>query len=221
MDESLYLIILPLTKISILLFYLRIFPRRRFQYTTIATLVFVALSGFVILLLQIFQCLPVAYNWDKNIRNAKCLNVNALTYTHAGLSIGQDLLILVLPISELVKLQLGRTQRLGLLFVFQIGALYVDQLHSRTSRPLTYQYSACITSMIRLRFLTQFGGTNSIDPTCQYLGSADICRWANRVRIRGQCRRHNLDSPRSQHGNYLQLSPGFSRAAELPFTRPS
>jgi hypothetical protein len=126
-DESLYLAIILLTKVSLLLFYLRIFPRRGFQNITRLVLVFVICSGIVILFLQIFQCLPVAYNWDKSISDGRCLNVNALTYTHAGISIFQDIVILVLPISELATLKLGRQQKLGLFFVFQVGALYATE----------------------------------------------------------------------------------------------
>ena len=117
--------ILLLTKVAILIFYLRIFPRRWFQISAKLVLVFVVLSGVVILLLQIFQCLPVAFNWDKTISGAKCLDVNALTYTHAGITIAQDLLLLVLPLPELATLQLERNKKIGLILMFQVGALYV------------------------------------------------------------------------------------------------
>lgn len=146
-DESLYLAVILLTKVSLLSFYLRIFPRRGFQNVTKVVLVFVICSGVIILFLQIFQCLPVAYNWDKSIPNGSCLSVNTLTYTHAAMSILQDVIILVLPVSELASLKLERKQKLGVFFVFQVGAF------------------ACITAMIRLRYLTQFGGTKSFDPT--------------------------------------------------------
>ena len=127
-DESLYLVILLLTKVSILVFYLRIFPGRQFRNITKAVLVFVILSGVTILFIQIFQCLPVAYNWDKSIPGARCVNINALTYTHAAMSITQDLIILILPVPELVSLKLERKQKIGLFLVFQVGALCVDHL---------------------------------------------------------------------------------------------
>lgn len=89
---------------------------------------FVVLSGVTIIFLQIFQCIPVAYNWDKSISHARCININALTYTHAGMSIFQDLIILVLPMSELATLQLEKKQKVALFLVFQVGALYVAPL---------------------------------------------------------------------------------------------
>jgi hypothetical protein len=166
-DESLYLTVILLTKVSILSFYLRIFPRRGFQNITKVVLVFVICTGVVILFLQLFQCLPVAYNWDKSIPNGRCLSVNTLTYTHAAMSIFQDLIILVLPVSELATLKLERKQKLGVFFVFQVGALYATpHILSEASADL---HSACVTAMVRLRYLTQFGGTKSFDPTCESL----------------------------------------------------
>lgn len=163
-DESLYLAVILLTKVSLLSFYLRIFPRRGFQNVTKVVLVFVICSGVIILFLQIFQCLPVAYNWDKSIPNGSCLSVNTLTYTHAAMSILQDVIILVLPVSELASLKLERKQKLGVFFVFQVGALYATP--HIISQIFADLHSACITAMIRLRYLTQFGGTKSFDPTC-------------------------------------------------------
>ena len=83
----------------------------------------VILPTFIILLLQLLQCLPVAYNWDKSIANAKCLNINALTYAHASINIAQDLVILALPIPELLPIKLNLQQKIGLIVMFQVGAL--------------------------------------------------------------------------------------------------
>jgi hypothetical protein len=103
-------------------------------------------------------------HWDKSIPNGRCLNVNTLTYTHAAISIFQDLIILVLPIAELSSLKLERRRKIAVFFVFQVGALYAKpHIPSLASADL---YSACVTAMIRLRYLAQFGGTKSLDPTC-------------------------------------------------------
>ena len=121
--ETLYLAVILLTKVSLLSFYLRIFPRRGFQIITKVVLLFVITSGLVILFTEIFQCLPVSLNWNKSESGGRCININALSYINGGLSILQDIIILVLPITELVTLKLGRKQKLGVIFVFQVGAL--------------------------------------------------------------------------------------------------
>lgn len=64
-DELIYLSALPITKISILLFYLRIFPRRGFKYCVyalIATNVGYLISFEVI---SIWQCRPIDAAWKK------------------------------------------------------------------------------------------------------------------------------------------------------------
>ena len=121
--ETLYLAVILLTKVSLLSFYLRIFPRRGFQIITKMVMLFVIISGLVILLMEIFQCLPVSLNWNKSESGGRCLNINSLSYINGGLSILQDIIILVLPITELINLKLGRKQKLGVVFVFQVGAL--------------------------------------------------------------------------------------------------
>ena len=145
-DETFYIVVLMLTKVSILIFYLRVFPSRGFQITGKTVLGFVVLSGSVILLCQLLQCLPVQFNWDKSIRGAKCINVNALTYAHASINIIQDILILALPVPWILRLKLQLNQKIGLVIMFQVGVF------------------ACVTAIVRLRFLAEFGGTNSTDP---------------------------------------------------------
>lgn len=135
-----------LTKVSIVLFYLRVFPYDGFRLAGQTVLGFVVLSSMISFFCVTFQCLPVQYNWDKDIHNAKCLDVNTLTYAHAGISVAQDVMILLLPIPWIIPLQLRRIQKIGMVIMFQAGAF------------------ACITAIVRLRFLTQFGGTNSTDP---------------------------------------------------------
>lgn len=123
-DESLYILILFLTKASILFFYLRVFVSRRFQLSAKVTLAFVISSGMAFLIAQLLQCLPVRYNWDKSLPTAKCINVNALAYAHASVSIAQDFIILILPIPELLSLlKLDRHQKIGLFIMFQVGIL--------------------------------------------------------------------------------------------------
>lgn len=121
--ETFYVLTLLLTKVSLILFYLRIFPSPRFQIWGKLGLGFVVLPAFIIMLLQLLQCLPVQYNWDKSIDNAKCIDVTALVYAHAGINIAQDFVILGLPIPELLQLKLDLQQKIGLIVMFQVGIL--------------------------------------------------------------------------------------------------
>lgn len=121
--ENIYVAILGLTKLSVLVFYLGIFPQTWFRNTTYGVISFVFISTTTISLLTIFQCHPVSYFWDKNIDNASCVNINALAYANSAMSIAQDITIVALPIPALSKLGLGRRKKFGVIFMFAVGSL--------------------------------------------------------------------------------------------------
>lgn len=76
----------------------------------------------VFVLVVIFQCIPVALSWDTTI-DGKCANSQAFVYVAAGVSIVEDVVIMLLPIWELNDLSLSLKKRLILVFMFAIGSL--------------------------------------------------------------------------------------------------
>lgn len=120
--ENIYVVVLGLVKLSVLVFYLEIFPQTWFRYLTFAAIVFVSISTTVLTFLTIFQCKPVAYFWNRDLRGT-CININALAYANSAMSIVQDVLIVALPIPVLSKLQLGRRKKIGVIFMFAVGSL--------------------------------------------------------------------------------------------------
>ncbi|KAK1982327.1 CFEM domain-containing protein [Colletotrichum cereale] len=150
-DESLYLSCLGLTKISVLFFYLRIFPNKSFRYATYATMSYIALSTTILLFMQIFQCIPFSYNWDgwkDDFGPHHCLNINVLAFVAGGLSISHDVIILFLPIPLLWHLNMGLRSKVGILLMFSLGIFII------------------ITSCVRLRYITLF--TRSLNPTWDF-----------------------------------------------------
>ncbi|KAK5662876.1 hypothetical protein OQA88_6287 [Cercophora sp. LCS_1] len=150
--ETFYLSIITLTKISILCFYLRIFPNYRFRIACFAVMAWVAVSGVVFIFLQIFQCTPVAYLWDGWKKGAfgpfRCSDLNTLAFTSAAFSIGQDMVILILPLPLLARLDVSRRSKLGIMFMFSLGIFVL------------------ITSCVRLWTIMSFG--DSVNPTWDY-----------------------------------------------------
>jgi hypothetical protein len=111
--------------------------------------------------------------WDKTI-DFQCINLNALAYATGGIFVVQDLAILILPIPQCLKLQMGRRQKANVLFMFGIGVMYVSYVLSPSlflfSISKSYIYrrsSACIVSIIRLKYLATFA--NSENLTCKFL----------------------------------------------------
>jgi len=146
--ENMYVWILASTKISILFFYLRVFPHEPMRFAFWGTMGLTTISTVTISLLTIFQCHPVSYFWNRDIHSGRCVDLNALAYANAAMSIIEDVLIVVLPIPIVAKLKMSLNKKLGIGLMFAIGSF------------------GCIVSMIRLKALLSFG--NSIDPTWDY-----------------------------------------------------
>lgn len=145
-DESLYLVCLCLTKVSMLFFYLRIFPNRKFWYAAYGAMAFVIVPTITFIFMQIFQCIPVSYIWEGWIegdQEHKCLNLNILVYTAASFSIAQDVVILILPLPLLYRLHIGLKSKAGIMFMFSLGIFVLA------------------TSCVRLRYIISFGHTTN------------------------------------------------------------
>ncbi|KAG4414879.1 hypothetical protein IFR04_012017, partial [Cadophora malorum] len=122
--ELSYLTTMPLIKLSILSFYLRIFPRRGFQITVWIMIAFVASAGVAFVVTGMVQCLPIGGSFDRSIR-AKCLDLNAVAYANAGIGIFQDVLILLLPFPEIVYLNMRTRKKVILILMFLLGTFAV------------------------------------------------------------------------------------------------
>ncbi|KAM5349710.1 hypothetical protein ACJ41O_006215 [Fusarium nematophilum] len=142
--QMLYVLIQVSAKGSLLAFYSRVFTSRKFQLWIWITVGFLVGHGVIFLGLVIFQCRPITSIWDRNLE-PKCVNLPALGYAGAITSIVEDIVILILPIPELLKLQLNRGKKIALLLMFSIGSF------------------ACVTSMVRLKYIVDFG--NTLDAT--------------------------------------------------------
>ncbi|KAI0905362.1 50S ribosomal protein L36e [Ustulina deusta] len=143
--EILYFILLPITKISLLLFYLRVFPSPEFHRVCYITMGVVVASGIAFTLTSIFYCTPISYVWTgwTGETEGHCLNLNAFVWSHAVTSIVQDLWIIALPIPSLVKLQLGTRRKIHLILMFSVGL------------------AITVVSIVRLTSLVQFATTTN------------------------------------------------------------
>lgn len=118
-----YNLSLTLTKLSIILLYLRLFVGKCFRRACWTVLALVIACGLWNIITTIFSCNPVAYYWDKSIRGGRCLNNMALWLSTAAFRIATDLAILALPMPVVLSLQLPRKQKIGLILVFAVGGV--------------------------------------------------------------------------------------------------
>ncbi|KAL4998611.1 hypothetical protein BDV10DRAFT_201141 [Aspergillus recurvatus] len=117
----------PLTvtpaKLSILLFYVRVFQTRSFRILSYTIGFLVLGHGIGVFFAAVFQCSPVQYTWDKEIPGGSCFNQQAFYRYVSPPNICTDLVILVMPMPVVWRLQTRLTQKLALTGVFLLGGL--------------------------------------------------------------------------------------------------
>lgn len=119
--------ILPLTKISILCFYLRIFPERRFRIVTYFVIGLNLSYLVVFILISVFQCRPQPgawLQWDGE-GNYQCNNINAQSWAAAIFNMVLDIIVMVLPLRQLYQLNLSMRKKSYVMCMFGLGILCV------------------------------------------------------------------------------------------------
>ncbi|KAI9926674.1 hypothetical protein ASPWEDRAFT_722856 [Aspergillus wentii DTO 134E9] len=151
--QILYKINIGLTKISILLLYIRLFIRRWFVITCWTWVGIVVAFTVGTVFSSIFQCTPVQYAFNKSIPGAgTCLNLTAFWYANAAFNILSDFVIIALPVPIISKLQLPLKSKIALCGLFAVGIF------------------VCITSILRITTLNI--ATTHLDTTWNSIGSS-------------------------------------------------
>ncbi len=109
-------------KVSILLFYQRVFPTSRFILITRIVLGCVVAWWITTVLVQVFECNPIHGFWDTSIPST-CLNATRFYTGVAVTNILTDFAILCLPVRMIWNLQTSHHQKIGLMATFLTGAL--------------------------------------------------------------------------------------------------
>jgi hypothetical protein len=120
--ELFYTWVKLVAKASIILMYMRIFTGRKFRWACWACLGYCAMSLLAFTFVLAFQCKPVESIWNRYV-SGQCLDVNAVGFAGAILSVVEDVVLMVLPISELRKLQISGRKRIGVGLMFALASL--------------------------------------------------------------------------------------------------
>lgn len=122
--EVLYVFIIPMTKISVLIFYLQIFPERSFKRATWALIILNVMHLVAFVCTTIFQCTPIAGAWDyQGTLKAQCRSLNKQVWAAAMTGIALDIAMLILPMPGLWKLNMTLRKKLQVMLMFGLGAL--------------------------------------------------------------------------------------------------
>ena len=120
--QILYKLNINLTKISIGILYMRIFPNKAFHKLVWAIITFVGCYAIASITATVLECTPVARVWDKSVAGY-CINFTAFWYTNGSVNIATDIILWVLPCHMIVKLNMPRRQKIWLMGLFLLGLL--------------------------------------------------------------------------------------------------
>lgn len=153
----LYFAQIPLLKLSLLFFYLRIFPTKMVRKLLWGTVIFNAVFAAVFIIVAIFQCQPISYFWQKwdGEHKGQCANINIITCCNAAISIIVDFWMLAVPLAQLKGLNLDWKKKVGVGMMFCVGTFVT------------------VVSILRLQSVVKFG--DSSNATWDYLG---VSKWS-------------------------------------------
>ncbi|KAK7458393.1 integral membrane protein [Colletotrichum acutatum] len=121
--EFFYIIGLGVVKASILFFFLKIFPDRGFR----RILWFMQILNMLVVLSYVIlcfaQCQPFSHFWNgwDGAHEGHCVDLNRIGLSHVSLNITLDIIMLILPITQIYKLQLNRKKKIGVMAMFLVG----------------------------------------------------------------------------------------------------
>lgn len=124
--EVLYLAELSLLKLSLSAFYLCVFPGKGIRRLLWGICILNVLFGVVFVTTAIFQCTPIHYWWSQygeNPGEGHCININAMAWSNATISVLIDILMIATPLSQIKKLQLHWRKKVGVIMMFLTGTL--------------------------------------------------------------------------------------------------
>ncbi|KAG8170266.1 hypothetical protein KVR01_001011 [Diaporthe batatas] len=148
-SEVFYMIVLGSTKIAMLLLYLKVFPSQTFRRVCFVMIGVCLVYSPATALATFFNCTPVSYNWTgwTGETEGSCFSFNTFAWAQSSINIVLDLIIILLPIPQLWKLNMGRKKRIQIVLMFSVG-LFIT-----------------IVSIVRLTALVNFATTTNA--TCK------------------------------------------------------
>ncbi|GFF32528.1 hypothetical protein IFM58399_03242 [Aspergillus lentulus] len=154
--EDIFALGIWFVKTSILLFYLRLNPERRFRQWTYGIMAFVFIYSLISILVFTCGCIPVTAMWDMTqMATAKCVDQLAFVYANAAFNLLSDLMTLILPIKLCWSLQTTLKQKVLLCLVLAMGSF------------------ACVIAIVRIVTMMPF--VHSMDFTWY---KVTLAKWA-------------------------------------------
>ena len=110
-------------KLSILVFYLRLSPYRRFLITVYVLMGIITVYGLISAFYFLFACQPIERFWRYDMQDGSCIDLTRFWYSSAAINSATDFAMLVLPAVMLWPAPIPRGQKIGVMLIFMTGAL--------------------------------------------------------------------------------------------------
>ena len=115
-----------LTKLSVLLFYKRVFRGNTFNVAVWSMIAIVSVWTIAFFFSNLLQCYPIWVNWESSGGLIDyCINTNMMYLAQAWTDVLTDTMILSLPIPCIWALQMPARHKVGVTAIFLLGVLTV------------------------------------------------------------------------------------------------
>ncbi|KAM7214007.1 hypothetical protein V8F06_010641 [Rhypophila decipiens] len=164
-----YVLSMTLTKLSILCLYIRVLTYNRVRLAAKMLLGLVLVSHVYILATLATACIPLDAFWDFSKRDTAYCHPLSIYWSHAGLNIVTDFLMLLLPLVIVHRIRSPRPQKIALCVIFVLG------------------FSVCIISLTRAGLLARDIDHSSGDVTWDSATTATWNSWEINIAILCAC----------------------------------
>ncbi|KAK1516782.1 uncharacterized protein CCOS01_12331 [Colletotrichum costaricense] len=141
------------TKISILLFYQRVFllstaSSPSFKFSLIAGYVLSIAYPIIIWATMANACRPLSFYWNQFVgEQGKCIDINSFYLALAIINMVNDIIVLLIPIPQILKLQMSGRKKAAVCSIMLLGSF------------------VCVASIVRITHLSTF--SRALDITWQ------------------------------------------------------
>ncbi|KAK1760064.1 hypothetical protein QBC47DRAFT_333914 [Echria macrotheca] len=123
--ELTYFIAVTLPRLAILWLYLRVFNWNAggpMRMITLTVLVAVVATGASMFIAACFQCVPIAYWWDRTIPGGHCVDIQTFFDAQSVPGFVLDVIIMILPLRTIWGLRLPTPKRVALVLIFLVAS---------------------------------------------------------------------------------------------------
>ncbi|KAF4781173.1 CFEM domain-containing protein [Colletotrichum scovillei] len=139
---------LAVIKASVIYLYIRVFSIQGFRTLLWCTQIFNFLLGGSYILLSLVQCQPFQHYWNgwDGEQDGHCADLNTIGLTHVAFNIALDVWMLILPATQLYKLNMELKKKIGVMAMFSVGVFLTSVSIVRIKSLLVFATSFNITA---------------------------------------------------------------------------